>query len=84
MPRAVRNFFVKARVDGRDSLIQGGPRKKNGGLHLTLYQRSDGRIATALEIICTACSDGTLRIRVKPLLPFSSMEDGQVWIDTRR
>jgi hypothetical protein len=84
MPRVVRNFFVKTRIDGRDNLLVGGPRSKEGGLHLTLYQRSAGSIATALEIICTACRDGTLRIRVKPRLPFSSPEKGQLWIDTRR
>jgi hypothetical protein len=84
MPRVVRNFWIAARIDGRSNLACGGPRRKDGGLYLTVYQRNDGCIAAALKIICTACSDGTLRIRVEPLLPFSRMKDGALWIDTRR
>lgn len=84
MPRVVRNFWIEARVDGRNALLQGGPGAKDGGLFLKLFQRDEGSIAASLKIICTACADGTLRIRVEPKLPFSRMEDGSLWIDTRR
>jgi len=82
--RIVRNFFLVARIDGRTTLLRGGPRRKEGGLHLTLYQRDSGRVAESLTIICTACADGTLRVRVEPALQSVLMDDGTLWIDTRR
>jgi len=83
MPRVVRNFYVTARIDGQERLVRGGPRSKDGGLFLTVYQRTEGQIAKALTLICTAC-DGTLRLRVEPVLPFSRKKDGSLWIDTKR
>jgi hypothetical protein len=82
--RAVRNFFLVARIDGRNTPVRGGPRGKDGGLLLTLYQRDEGRVREALNIICTACQDGSLRLRVEPALQSTIMEDGSVWIDTTR
>jgi hypothetical protein len=69
MPRIVRNFWVSATVDGRKSRVAGGPRGKDGGITLTLYQRQCGAVRTALRIQCHACGDGTLRLEVRPTLP---------------
>ena len=69
MPRVVRNFWLEADVDGRRSLVTGGPRGKDGGITLRIYQRSGGEVRTALRVECHACRDGTLCLDVKPALP---------------
>lgn len=51
MPRVVRNFWVKAEVDGRDIPVTFGPARKDGGFYLTVYVRENGGI-----------SDRTLRV----------------------
>ena len=68
-PRTVRNFWLSARIEGRKSRLVGGPRGKDGGMSLTLYQRSEGSVAPALEILCSSRSDGALLVEVVPLLP---------------
>jgi len=47
---AVRNFWIKADIDGRKTKLTGGPRHKDGGFDLTIYMRHDGAIIEALEI----------------------------------
>jgi hypothetical protein len=85
MPRAVRNFWVAGDVDGRRSSISGGPRARDGGLSLTLYQRKEGQVARALTVHCLACSDGTLCLEVIPILPFRlTRRDGKLRIKTNR
>lgn len=31
MPRNVRNFWIEGRIDGRESVLKGGPKNKAGG-----------------------------------------------------
>ena len=83
-PRAVRNFWLSGEVDGRSSRVSGGPRARDGGLHLTIFQRSKGAIATALEVHCYASTDGTLRIEVRPALPYVLARGGTIRIETKR
>lgn len=49
---AVRNFWVEADIDGYNSTPAGGPRRKDGGMGITVYQREDGGIKTAVRIFC--------------------------------
>ena len=49
---AVRNFWVEADIDGYNSTPAGGPRRKDGGMDITVYQREDGGIKTAVRIFC--------------------------------
>jgi len=85
MPRVVRNFWVAGEVDGRRTRIGGGPRARDGGVSLTLYQRDNGEVAVALKVHCMACTDGTLRLEVEPVLPFIFVTtDGRLRIETRR
>ena len=49
---AIRNFWVTANIDGRGTKLAGGPRSKDGGMDITLYQRDNGCIETALRIRC--------------------------------
>jgi hypothetical protein len=83
MPRMVRNFWIDARIDGRRSVLRGGPRSKEGGLALTLYQRREGDVSAALVVTCIACTDGMLCLSVEPRLP-SLTEDRRLVIKTRR
>lgn len=60
---ATRNFWIDAYVDGRATELCGGPRAKDGGMNVTLCQRNEGLITTALQIICREC-DGKLITQV--------------------
>lgn len=57
---SVRNFWVEADVDGRETTLSGGPRSKDGGMYITLKQRSEGGIAVAFKIKCYVTQDGNL------------------------
>jgi hypothetical protein len=65
MARNVRNFWIEASVDGRASEVATGPRAKDGGIDLTIYQRDAGSISTALRIRGRAAPDGTLTLWVE-------------------
>ena len=60
---AVRNFWIDADIDGRATELSGGPRAKDGGMSVTLKQRKEGGIFTALKIECMEY-DGNLLTRV--------------------
>ena len=49
---AVRNFYVEANIDGRQTSLGGGPKSKTGEMTVRLYQRNDGAITDALLIEC--------------------------------
>lgn len=51
---AVRNFWVEADIDGRATMLAGGPRGKRDGMDVTIYQRDGGGIKTAVRIFCRA------------------------------
>lgn len=60
---AVRNFYVEANIDGRETTLGGGPKSKTGEMTVRLYQRSEGGISEALMIDCEEC-DGVLTTKV--------------------
>lgn len=82
MPQHVRNFWLDARIDGRSTRLSGGPRARDGGLSLILYQRNQGEVTAALRVSCRADENGGLVIDVFPCLP-SIREDG-IRMETRR
>ena len=51
---AVRNFWIDADIDGRQTTLGGGPRSKDGGMDVTIYQRDEGGIKRAFTITCRA------------------------------
>lgn len=61
---AVRNFYVTADIDGRATKLKGGPASKDGGMSVTLYQRSEGGIVEAVELHCFVNKDGKLQTNV--------------------
>lgn len=60
---AVRNFYVEAHIDGRETTLGGGPKNKQGEMCVRIYQRDDGAISEALMIDCVEC-DGVLTTNV--------------------
>ena len=46
----MRNFWIEVEIDGRKTMLKGGPRNKDGGFDLKLYQRQDGHSVCVLEL----------------------------------
>lgn len=56
---AVRNFYLKAQIDGRETLIGSGPRSRDGGMDVYIYQRHNcgGSSYPVLKIYSRAFGD---------------------------
>ncbi len=65
MPRNVRNFYLEAAIDGRDSTLSGGPVAKDGGIDLIVKQRANGEVTTALTITGYQMHEGRLTLIVQ-------------------
>lgn len=61
---ALRNFWVSARIDGRETELEGGPRAKDGGMSITVLQRDNGSKTKAVQVNCWE-ADGKLYTRVE-------------------
>jgi len=64
--RNVRNFWIIASIDGRESKVVGGPQARTGGFSLNIKIRDNGAAVDDLEINGFAAEDGSLRIEVVP------------------
>ena len=51
---ALRNFWANVKVDGYKTECGVGPRNKEGGMSITVYQRDDGEKKTAVKVNCRA------------------------------
>ena len=60
---AIRNFWAEVSVDGYKTKMAGGPRSKNGGMTITVKQRSDGEITAPVKIECEE-RDGSLFTKI--------------------
>lgn len=60
MPHNVRNFWLDASIDGRESRLSGGPRRKHGGMQVYYRQRANGQITCPVTISSYADDDGRL------------------------
>lgn len=63
-PRSIRNFWVKLDVDGKETSVATGPRSKDGGFNLRVYQRTNGGITEALTLAGRADENGELTLYV--------------------
>lgn len=52
---AMRNFWLETKVDGRKSILTGGPRNKDGGMTTKIYVRDCGESVLAYKIVCREC-----------------------------
>lgn len=59
---AVRNFWIEAEIDGRETKMAGGPRAKDGGMEITIYQRSKAEITKAVRIWSSRIGDKLVTI----------------------
>lgn len=51
---AVRNFYVEADIDGRQTTLGGGPKAKDGEMTVLIHQRHDGDVVYhVVKIRCT-------------------------------
>lgn len=48
----MRNFWLEADIDGRETLVTGGPRSKDGGMNVEISMRDGGCSVTACTIHC--------------------------------
>jgi hypothetical protein len=60
----LRNFWLEGKIDGRSTNVSGGPKRKDGGMSFTLYQKDRGDSTVALEVICRHNHDGSLTTSV--------------------
>ena len=60
---AMRNFYLTADIDGRETLLTGGPRAKDGMMTVDIRQRDEGSIVRAFYIDCIE-RDGELTTTV--------------------
>ena len=61
---AIRNFWIRSEIEGRKTLLAGGPRSRTGEMATDLFVKENGEIYQALRISCIPQENGTLRIRV--------------------
>jgi len=64
--RNVRNFWLSADIDGRSTMLDGGPRSKDGGFDLDIYQRANGSSEKALSVTGRAYPNGQVILRIFP------------------
>lgn len=65
----LRNFWLDAEIDGRESHLRGGP-EGNGSMHIELMMLVNGRPVNVLRIDCKTRDDGERTISVyRPFLP---------------
>lgn len=60
----MRNFWLVGNVDGRRTALTGGPRSREGGLDLHLYQMINGESVKAIEVYGYPIGNGRLRVEV--------------------
>ena len=51
MPRNTRNFWIEGAIDGRTTIIKGGPTSKGGGFELRVKMRDSGDIVDDALIV---------------------------------
>lgn len=60
---SVRNWWIAADIDGKKTELNGGPRSKDGGFSLRIYQRDQGSIITVAKIEGMINWDGDLILK---------------------
>ena len=61
---SIRNFYIEAYIDGRKESLKGGPKSKDGGFSLSVYQRKEGQLERIIEITGFVNGDGILTTHV--------------------
>ena len=72
---AMRNFWVKLKIDGRERVLEGGPTSKDGGFELTVYVNDGGESVRAVRVVGSADDAGNLTIVADREAPFRRTHD---------
>ena len=62
IPKSVRNFWIEITIDGRKEVLKAGPKSKNGGFSLIVYQRDNEKIIKTAQITGIADRENRLRL----------------------
>ena len=73
---SIRNFWIDADIDGRNTPLASGPRSKDGGFTATIYIRDDSDIKRAVTLIGDARSNGELTLAILPAMDLSDKTFG--------
>ena len=60
---AMRNFWIESDIDGRETILSGEPRRKDGGMRTDIYMRDEGYSVKACTVKCFE-RDGILAVEV--------------------
>jgi hypothetical protein len=74
----VRNFWIDASIDGRETTLSGGPKGQDGGFNLVVSIREHGRVVEAVRVEGWATEDGKLNMSIqadRDLLSLRNMAD---------
>ena len=58
MVRNIRPSWIEVDIDGRETLIESGPRSRSGNMYIKIYVRKEGEIHQAASINLMATTDG--------------------------
>lgn len=60
----IQNFYIACEIDGRKSKLAAGPKAKDGGFDLVIYQRSEGEKTKALSVTGNVRLNGDLALDI--------------------
>ena len=60
----VRNFYLKANIDGRKEELTGGPAGRNGGISVDFLVNNKGIPESAVRIYGSVTKEGKLKVHV--------------------
>lgn len=61
---AIQNFWIEVKIDGKKEILKGGPKSKDNGFSLSIFQRQDGRVIKVITITGLAFEDETLETNI--------------------
>ncbi len=74
MPRNVRNFWIEAKIDGYKNPIKFGPKRKDGGFHMVINQRNEGKVTTGAIIEGYVTESGQIVLSIQSGQNINHME----------
>lgn len=81
---AMRNWWIVVEIDGRTTTLKGGPRSKEGGFTLTVYQRDKGESIPVVDVEGIALGGGRLKLKIDPRVTMMRHGDMSLYRTTDR
>ena len=73
---AMRNFWIEAEADGIKTPVRTGPRPKDGGFALRIYQRVEGESVKVADVWGRVDSEGRLALTVEGTIDGMALTEG--------